>query len=310
VAPRIRIGTCSWADESLVKYWYPPGVRSGEERLRYYAEHFDTVEVNSTYYRLPVEEMVANWAERVPDDFVMHVKAFGMMTRHPVKADVLPPELREGAPVDDRGRIDRPPRELRGEVFARFHAALEPLRAAGKLGGILLQFPSYIVYKPRSLEYLEWAKEQLRGDHMLVEFRHRSWLEEDNRADVLAFLEELGATHVIVDAPKTDAKNLVPTVLALTSPTAYVRMHGRNAKTWNIRGKSAAERFDYLYSENELRDWTKPLEELAEAAEEAYVMFNNNGRSRSSAGDDGWISQAPTNALMLRGILEEQGAPM
>ena len=127
-----------------MKYWYPRGVRSGEARLRYYADHFDTVEVNSTYYRLPEEDLVAKWAERLPDGFVMHVKAFGMMTRHPVKADVLPPDLRDAAPVDERGRVDRPPRELRSEVFDRFHAALEPLRSAGKLGGILLQFPSYI----------------------------------------------------------------------------------------------------------------------------------------------------------------------
>jgi uncharacterized protein YecE (DUF72 family) len=308
VAARIRIGTCSWADESLVKYWYPKGVRSGEERLRYYAEHFDTVEANSTYYRLPDEQMVVNWAERVPDGFVMHVKAFGMMTRHPVKADVLPPELRDGAPVDDRGRIDRPPRELRAEVFARFHAALEPLRTAGKLGGILMQFPSYIVCKPLSYEYLEWAKDQLRGDHMLVEFRHRSWLEEEHRAEVLSFLEELGATYVIVDAPKTEAKNLVPTVVARTSPMAYVRMHGRNAATWNIRGRSAAERFDYLYSDEELREWAQPLKELAAGAREVYVMLNNNGRSRAGGDGKGWISQAPTNALTLRSILEEEGA--
>jgi uncharacterized protein YecE (DUF72 family) len=310
VAARIRIGTCSWADESLVKYWYPKGVRSGEERLRYYAEHFDTVEANSTYYRLPDEQMVANWAERVPDGFVMHVKAFGMMTRHPVKADVLPPELRDGAPVDNRGRIDRPPRELRAEVFARFHAALEPLRTAGKLGGILMQFPSYIVCKPLSYEYLEWAKDQLRGDHMLVEFRHRSWLEEEHRAEVLSFLEELGATYVIVDAPKTEAKNLVPTVVARTSPMAYVRMHGRNAATWNIRGRSAAERFDYLYSDEELREWAQPLKELAAGAREVYVMLNNNGRSRAGGDGKGWISQAPTNALTFRSILEEEGAPV
>jgi uncharacterized protein YecE (DUF72 family) len=252
--------------------------------------------------------MVANWAARVPDDFVMHVKAFGMMTRHPVKADVLPPDLRDGAPVDERGRVDRPPRELRAEVFARFHAALEPLRAAGKLGGILLQFPSYIVCKPLSFEYLEWAKEQLRGDRMLVEFRHRSWLDDENRAHVFSFLEELGATYVIVDAPKTEAKNLVPTVVALTSPTAYVRMHGRNEATWNVRGRSAAERFDYLYSDDELREWVQPLEQLAEEAEDAYVMFNNNGRSRTPGDSDRWISQAPTNALMLRKALQSQGA--
>jgi len=215
-------------------------VRSGEERLRYYADHFDTVEVNSTYYRLPEEDLVAKWAGRVPQGFVMHVKAFGMMTRHPVKADVLPPELRDAAPVDERGRVDRPPRALRSEVFARFHAALEPLRSAGKLGGVLLQFPSYIVCKPASFDYIAWAKEELRGDHPMVEFRHRSWLEEENRAQVFSFLEEIGATYVVVDAPKTNAKNLVPTVLARTSPMVYLRTHGRNAETWNVRGRSAA----------------------------------------------------------------------
>jgi uncharacterized protein YecE (DUF72 family) len=212
--------------------------------------------------------------------------------------------------VDDRGRIDRPPRELRAEVFARFHAVLEPLRSAGKLGGILLQFPSYIVCKPYSFEYLEWAKDQLQGDHMLVEFRHRSWLDEENREHVLSFLEDLEATYVIVDAPKTDAKNLVPTVMALTHPLGYVRMHGRNAETWNVRGKSAAERFDYLYSEEELRDLAGPLLDIAEQAKELYVMFNNNGRSRSPDHPKGWISQAPANALMFKQILQEQGAPV
>jgi len=236
----------------------------------------------------------------------MHVKAFGMMTRHPVKADVLPPDLREAAPVDDRGRVDHPPRELRSEIFARFHQALEPLRSAGKLGGILLQFPSYIVCKPLSFEYPQWANEELRGDPPLVEFRHRSWLDDENRAEVFSFLEELGATYVVVDAPKTEAKNLVPTVLAQTSPMVYVRMHGRNAGTWNVRGRSAAERFDYLYSEEELDDFLPGVRELAKGAQEAYVMFNNNGRSRSegqASGRDGWISQAPTNALMLQGML-------
>src|SRR5215210_4874718 len=140
VATPIRIGTCSWADEALSKYWYPKKTPAGD-RLPYYAGHFDTVEVDSTYYRLPGEEMVARWAERTPDGFVMHVKAFGVMTRHPVKAEQLPAALREHAPLDDKGRVDRPPREFRAEVFARFHEALTPLREAGKLGGILMQFP-------------------------------------------------------------------------------------------------------------------------------------------------------------------------
>jgi uncharacterized protein YecE (DUF72 family) len=307
VTAPIRIGTCSWADEALTKHWYPKGVRSSEERLRYYGEHFSTVEADSTYYRLPDPEMVARWAERTPDGFVMHVKAFGVMTRHPVKAEQLPPDLREHAPLDDKGRVDRPPREFRAEVFGRFHEALAPLREADKLGGILMQFPSYVVYKPVSLEYIEWAAGQLQGDRMLVEFRHRSWFEDENRADVLSFLEELGATNVVVDAPKTEAKNLVPTVVATTSPLAYVRLHGRNAETWNVRGGSASDRFDYLYTREELSEWVEPLRELGEKAEEVYVLFNNNRWSRAPQGfGDGTVAQAAANALMLKNVLKKE----
>ena len=303
----IRIGTCSWADESLSKHWYPKGVPA-RARLEYYAERFDTVEVDSTYYRLPAEQMVAGWAERTPPGFVMHVKAFGLMTRHPVKADALPPELREAAPVDEYGRVDRPPRELRGEVFRLFLEALEPLRSAGKLGGILFQLPPYVVFKPYSLDYLEWAREQLGGDEMLVEFRHRSWLEEETRAETLSFLESLPAAHVVVDAPRSEtAKNLVPTVLALTTPTAYVRFHGRNLSTWNKRGGSAAERFDYLYSEDELGEWMGPLRELSEQAENAYAMFNNNANSPGPHG--GRVAQAATNAYELRKLLDVASIP-
>jgi uncharacterized protein YecE (DUF72 family) len=305
MAAPVRIGTCSWADEALTKHWYPKNVRTAEERLRHYADHFSTVEADSTYYRLPEPEMVARWAERTPDGFVMHVKAFGVMTRHPVKVDQLPPDLREQAPVDERGRVDRPPREFRAEVFARFHEALAPLREAGKLGGVLMQFPSYVVYKPVSLDYLAWASEQLRGDPMLVEFRHTSWFEDENRAEVLSFLEELGAIHVVVDAPKTRGKNVVPTVVAATSPLAYVRLHGRNAETWNVRGGSASERFDYLYGRDELEEWVDPLRDLSKAADEVYVFFNNNRWSRAPRGyGDGVVAQAPVNALMLKDVLK------
>jgi len=276
--------------------------------LEHYAQHFDTVEVDSTYYRLPAEQMVERWAERTPDGFVMHVKAFGLMTRHPVKLEQLPPDLRDDAPTDDKGRVDRPPREFRGEVFRRFLEALEPLRSVGKLGGILFQFPSYVVRKDASLDYLRWAREQLGGDELLVEFRHSSWLEEDARDDTLRFLEEIGATHVIVDAPRIEgAKNVIPTVLALTSPTLYVRFHGRNASTWNKRGGSAAERFDYLYSEDELREWVPQLRELAEQAEQAYAFFNNNASSPDGRG--GRVAQAATNAKALQQLLAPAPAP-
>ncbi len=316
MAAAIRIGTCSWADESLTKYFYPPSVKGAEERLRYYAERFDVVEANSTYYRLPDREMVQKWADRTPDGFVMHVKAFGFMTRHPVKVEQLPTDLREDAPRDEQGRVDRPPREFRAEVFRRFHDALEPLRETSKLGAILMQFPPYVVPKPASLDYLEWAHEQLGGDEMLVEFRHASWLDDEHRAETLAFLERNHMSYVIVDAPRTGARNVLPTVVATTSPTAYVRFHGRNAETWNKRTGSAAERFDYLYSEDELREWVDPLSELAGRSEVVYAMFNNNGRSTIPTPGLGelvggeTVAQAPVNAQMLRSLLQEAKLPV
>jgi uncharacterized protein YecE (DUF72 family) len=304
MAAPIRIGTCSWADEALSKYFYPKGLPA-KERLTYYSERFDTVEVDSTFYRLPTESMVEGWAERTPPGFVMHVKAFALMTRHPVRVEVLPEDLRAEMPVDERGRVDRPPRELRGEVFRRFRESLEPLRREGKLGGILFQLPPYVVLKDSSLDYLEWARGQLGDDEMLVEFRHRTWLEEESRAQTLSFLERLDATHVIVDAPRSDsARNLVPTVPALTSSTLYVRFHGRNLATWNKRGGSAAERFDYLYSDAELAEWVAPLQELAAQVEHAYAFFNNNASSPSPRAALGRVSQAATNAAQLRRLLD------
>jgi uncharacterized protein YecE (DUF72 family) len=280
-------------------------VKGAEERLRYYTERFDTVEANSTYYHLPAREMVQRWADRTPDGFVMHVKAFGVMTRHPVKVEQLPPDLRDEAPLDQRGRVERPSREFRAEIFSRFHDALEPLRETGKLGGILLQFPSYVVPKPASFDYLEWAVEQLQGDEALVEFRHAAWLDDEHRDETLGFLERHGLTYVIVDAPRTEGRNVLPTVVATTSPTAYVRFHGRNAETWNKRTGSAAERFDYLYSDEELREWAGQLRELAAKAEVVYAMFNNNGRS-AVGGET--IAQAPVNAETLKGLLAQVAA--
>ena len=298
MATPVRIGTCSWADDALAKHWYPPGTPP-RERLSWYSERFSTVEVDSTYYRVPTEAMVQGWADRTPPGFVMHVKAFGLLTRHPVKLEQVPPDLREGLPVDERGRVDRPPREARGRVFAEFLASLRPLREAGKLGGILFQLPPYITWKRSSLDYLEWAREQLGADTMLVEPRHRSWFAPGIQAELLGWLEANRMSWVVVDAPKVAAANVPDTLVAVTSPIAYVRFHGRNAATWNARGGTAATRFDHLYAEDELREWVSPLRELAGAAEQAYAFFNNNNQT------DG-VAQAPAGAYLLRRLLDEQ----
>ena len=144
---------------------------------------------------------------------------------------------------------------------------------------------------------------------MLVEFRHSSWFDEEHRDETLRFLEQLGATHVIVAAPRIEgAKNVAPTVLALTSSMAYVRLHGRNAETWNKRGGSAAERFDYLYSDDELAEWVDPLRELAGQAKQAYAFFNNN--STSPDGRGGRMAQAAANAKALQRLLQSASVPV
>jgi uncharacterized protein YecE (DUF72 family) len=132
----------------------------------------------------------------------------------------------------------------------------------------------------------------------LVEFRHRSWLEEDERTDTLSFLERHELAYVSVDAPRTRASNVLPPVAAATHRVAYVRFHGRNVKTWNIRSEKSSDRFDWMYSADELEDWVELMRELAGETDEVYAMFNNNR-------DD----FAPRSAVLLRGLLDEAGIP-
>jgi len=158
------------------------------------------------------------------------------------------------------------------------------------------------VLRPASLDYLEWARDQLEGDEMLVEFRHRSWFAEDRRAEVLRFLEERRMSYVTVDAPRLDAANVPLTLVAATTPLAYVRFHGRNAATWNARGGGAAQRFDHLYDAGELAEWVEPLRELAGVSQSAYALFNNNNVS------DG-LAQAPAGAAVLQRLLADGDVP-
>ncbi len=273
MAATVRIGTCSWADKGLLAAWYPRGVSTAEKRLRYYAERFDVVEVDSPYYALPDPEVTERWARRTPDDFTFHVKASAAMTWH------------DGEPSD--------------EAYRLFRASLEPLELSGKLRGVLLQYHPRFTKSEEAKTELARAPERLAPLVPLIEFRHRSWMEENERADTLAFLEAHGLAYVSVDSPPTRASNVSPTLAATTHRVAYVRFHGRNAKTWNIRdAESAADRFDWLYSAEELTGWVAPLAGLVDEAEEVYAMFNNNR-------DD----FAPRSAQILRGLLDEAGVP-
>lgn len=268
----VRIGTCSWADEGLLRTWYPRGVSTAEKRLRHYAARFDIVEVDSPFYALPDPAVTARWVERTPDDFTFHVKAGAAMTWH------------EGVPTD--------------AAFAAFRGSVEPLELSGKLRGVLLQYHPRFTKSAEAKAELALARNRLGPLVPLVEFRHRSWMEPEERADTLSFLERNGLAYVSVDSPQTRASNVSPRVAAATHTVAYVRFHGRNAQTWNVRGGTAADRFDWMYSDEELGEWVEPLRRLTEEAQEVYVLFNNNR-------DD----FAPRSAQLLRGLLDEAGIP-
>jgi len=268
----VRLGTCSFADEGLIKSWYPRGVSTAKARLAYYSERFDTTEVDSPYYHLPDPAVTGRWAQRTPPEFTFHVKAHASMTGH--------------QPADQR------------EAFAAFRASLEPLELSGKLRGILLQYHPRVVKSAEAKRELEAVRDLLDPLVPLIEFRHRSWLEEDERADTFAFLERAGLAYVSVDAPRTRASNVLPPVAAATHRVAYVRFHGRNAKTWNIRAEKSWQRFDWMYSGEELAEWVDDLGRLASEADEVYALFNNNR-------DD----FAPRSAVILRGLLDEAGIP-
>jgi uncharacterized protein YecE (DUF72 family) len=266
----------------MVDLWYPKGVTSPEQRLRYYASKFDTVEVDSPFYALPVRSYAEKWVERTPADFIFNVKAYGMMTGHEVEERSLAPALREYEfEVTDRGRVRHPHRDMVAASFDLFVHAIEPLKDAGKMGGVLMQFPPYFTattreHERRNLDYIEYAKDKLAGYRMLVEFRHPSWMADGRAHETLRWLAERDLTYVCVDSPQFPDRSTMPAIAAVTSAWAYVRMHGRNAGTWRARTETSADRFDYRYSTEELLEWEPKVRELARDAETTFVMFNNN----------------------------------
>lgn len=279
----IRIGTCAWSDH---EEYYPRGLPPGQ-RLAYYAKHFNIVEVDSSFYHLQPPQWYASWAQKTPPEFVFNVKAYGAMTKH--------------------HREPRPGEEDPGEVFRRFAASVEPLREARKLKALHFQFPPWFTCTPQSREWVQFCREYFAGEIVAVEFRHNSWFQGEHRDETLAFLRQIGAVNVVCDAPQVGS-GTVPPVVAVTDPRlAIVRFHGRNAQTWYIKAEKTAQRFDYLYSREELAGWVDPvLQDLAPAAQEVHLLMNNN---RSN--------YAVRNALDLMELLglpgpvrDERGVPV
>jgi uncharacterized protein YecE (DUF72 family) len=286
MAGRILVGSCSWADKTLIDSgWYPPAAKSPEDRLRFYAGQFPIVEVDSTYYAIPDERNPRAWVERTPPQFTFDIKAYAPFTGHAAAVKALAKDLRESLPEGVRQKTNfyakDLPAETLDEVWRRFNETLLPLDSAGKLGTVLFQYPPWFGPRADNREMILDARERLGQYRMAVEFRNAMWMaEERDRERTLKFLADNEITYVCVDEPQ-GFKSSVPPVTAVTSPVAVLRMHGQNGGMWNKRVKTAAERFDYLYSEDELREWVPRVRDLASDAREVHVLMNNCHRDYS-----------------------------
>ena len=296
----LLVGNCSWTDPTLIacRRFYPPGVSSAEARLRYYATQFALVEVDSTYYAPPSERNARLWVERTPRDFVFNVKAFALLTGHGARPDRLPGALRSqltSGAADKRNVYLRDLSAGGVELLWEIHrAALAPLHAAGKLGAVLFQFPPWFRAGKAGREYLGTLRERLPGFTIAVEFRGGGWLGTDAAAETLALLEREGLCYVAVDEPQGFASS-TPPVAEATGPLAVVRLHGRNAQMWDAKTAAASDRFNYLYSESELREWVPRVRRLAERAAGVHVLFNNN-----------YEDYGVRNARQMRLLLDEE----
>lgn len=277
----VRCGIAGWIDKSLIdsRLFYPMGVTTSEERLAFYASQFSLVEADTSYYGIPKVETVERWAARTPDGFLFDVKSFSLFTNHPTKAASLPPELREELPDKLRDKnlyVDQLPPELVDEAWERFRAALEPLRAGGKLGAVFFQFPRWFVPSSRSLAYIEQVQERMFGFPIAVEFRKPEWLDASHHHGTLAFLRTRGVPYVAVDAPPGHDTSM-PAVHDVTSgDLAVVRFHGRNHANWDLKGAPPNVRFRYDYREEELADWVPRIREMERSARNVHAIMNNN----------------------------------
>ncbi|WKU05031.1 DUF72 domain-containing protein [Micromonospora sp. HUAS LYJ1] len=267
----IRVGTSSWADQTLLRAgWYPRSVRTPAQRLGWYAGRFGLVEVDTSYYAIPVPETTGGWAAATPPGFTFDVKAFSLFTGHPTPVQVLPRDLR---PATGPSRVRRRdlPEAAYDELWARFRAALAPLAAADRLGAVLLQFPPWLVRGKGARRRIAELADRCRPWRVAVELRHGSWFDGAAAAETVTFLRDHDLSLVCVDMPQGHPSSVPPIMIGTAEPV-LVRMHGHSAH-WEHGSKE--DRFRYAYADDELRRWADLLTDLADRSGELHVLFNN-----------------------------------
>ncbi|MEW6052499.1 MAG: DUF72 domain-containing protein [Nitrospirota bacterium] len=276
----IRVGTCSWTEKTLMQSgeFYPEKVKTPEERLRYYAHHFTTVEVDSTYYAIPDKRTTHLWNERTPEDFIFHIKAYGALTGHGVAPKTLPKDIFDLLSPADRTRkyvyIKEP--ALLESITARFSEALAPLRQSDKLGCVVFQYPPWFRHATAHMDVILRSTHFIQQDmQVAVEFRHGSWLTSDTTAPVLQFLKDHQLSYISADEPQYGSLATVPFIPDATTDIAYFRFHGRNTQNWLKKGTETALRYSYLYSDEELAGFVHALRTTEKKTKVTYAMFNN-----------------------------------
>ena len=246
------------------------------ERLAWYAQHFEMVEVNSTFYSAPDARMVERWCRSTPDGFTFDVKLHQLLSRHSTNVKLLPPKLQRTAQADAKGRVKLTP-EIEMAMVKEFQVSIEILRGFGKLGALLLQLSPAFSPKMHKLSELDDLLGALAGSRIAVELRNRNWAESEQLDETLKFLRAHSAALVSVDAPAEKHFTIMPPDLdEITNPEiAYLRLHGRDARAYTT-GKTVASRFNYNYSDEEIEEVAQRARKLAKEAAEVHVVFNNN----------------------------------
>jgi len=272
---KILVGTASWSDPGFVEHWYPKKMPAGD-RLAWYAQHFEMVEVNSTFYAAPDARMVERWCRSTPDGFTFDVKLHQLLSRHSTDAKLLPPALQRGAQIDAKGRVKLTP-EIEQAMIEQFRKSIAILEGAGKLGALLLQLSPAFSPKMHKLSELDDLLGAFGQYRIAIELRNRNWAEGQQLKATLDFLRAHSAAFVLVDAPVAKHFTIMPPDLnEITNPQlAYLRLHGRDARAYTT-GKTVASRFNYDYSDDEIGEVAERARALAREAREVHVVFNNN----------------------------------
>ena len=262
------------------------------DRLAWYAQHFEMVEVNSSFYSVPDARLVERWCHNTPDGFLFDVKLHQLLSRHSTNRKLLPPSLQKTAETDAKGRVHLTPKIERA-MIAELRRPLEILRREEKLGALLLQLSPGFSPRKHELDELEDLLGHFADYRMAIELRNRNWVEGDKLEATLDFFRKHSATLVSVDAPAEKHFTIMPPELNVTTnpQLAYLRLHGRNAHAYTT-GKTVAARFNYDYSDAEIEEVAERARELTEDAKEVHVIFNNNA-----------LDYAPHAALRMRKAL-------